>query len=174
MKMYRVGKGDEAWKRAILQTFLAALGVFMVAGLIAVLGGYVVGFLPLLALMASMIIFVLGLAYLLGLYEGMSPRFRIKGDIWGPFTYGLLGMQCSIPLAAGALLGIGSGTVGLLGALAFSLGIALPYGIASFTAKGFLRFIEDREGILRRIGGLALVILALYISLENMGIISLT
>ncbi|MCE4625001.1 MAG: thioredoxin domain-containing protein [Desulfurococcales archaeon] len=106
---------------------------------------------------------------------GVSTKRGLTGF---SFLYGLLAVQCSFPLVAGALLLVASGglKVGAASLTAFTLGISLPVGIAVWASQreevaGLLNKLSGEEA--RRFSYLFLGVMGLVLLLYSLNVIVL-
>ncbi|MEB3773596.1 MAG: thioredoxin domain-containing protein [Desulfurococcales archaeon] len=128
----------------------SAAGVGAVGLLFLILGDRVAGISNMLMPAAGLAILASGiLGYMdIPAFINMGASTR-RGILGFSFLYGLLSVQCSFPLVAGALMIIAAGglSTGLPSLIAFSLGVSLPVGLA-ITASSYqgLRRAMERLG----------------------------
>ncbi len=113
----------------------AAAGGVVISLLFLAFGRILAGAGTILALTAGIVLAAAGLLELLGVpsYTGVKT-LRGRGVIAMSFLYGVLSLQCSLPLVAGALFSIASSGLleeGLVKAGAFILGLSLPPALAA-------------------------------------------
>ncbi len=163
---------------AALKAFLAAAaGTLVIGSFFLVLGDLASGVAEVLLPAAALLLVGAGvLGYLeVPTFINMSVKSR-RGITGFSFIYGLLAVQCSLPLVASALMIIASGGLetGVPSLLAFSLGIAAPVGLAVYaTQKGrlgtLLERLSSREA--RRITHLVLAFMGAILLFYSLGMI---
>ena len=132
----------------------------------------------LLPVLAALIL-ASGITSLLGVpFELRALVSSHRGGLLGFCTvYGVLAVQCNLPIVTGALLMIASSQTisqGLVTLLSFSLGISLPLAIIVFVASKMpekLGRLERYSGILNRIGGGVLILAGMVLLLYTYGFI---
>ncbi|MCE4615729.1 MAG: thioredoxin domain-containing protein [Aeropyrum sp.] len=123
----------------IISPFTAALGALAMGGLFLALGAYFPWIGSAFLAAAGVLLFGAGLLELSGIPTHISMALRMKGGLpTFSFLYGLLAVQCSLPLVTGALFIIASGGLGygVYALIAFATGIALPV-LAAILASNF-------------------------------------
>lgn len=116
-----------------------------------------------------------GVSSLLGLPVEMPSSRRIRSGSLAVFCglYGLLALQCSLPMVVGALLLVlGSGGLGkgLVVLLAFSLGLSLPLSAALYLGPR-MAALAGRVEVLERAGGAVMVLAGVVLLAHSLGLI---
>ncbi len=146
-------------------------GVLLMGVLFALLGSLAAGLQRLLMPTIAAAIVAAGLASMLGVPIEIeaSPRLRRGGLLGFCTVYGLLAVQCSLPLVVGSLL-LAAGTGGVAGlavAASFALGVSVPLAVSVYAVSRlggeFVSRILARNRLLNLLGGLVLVASGLYL-----------
>ncbi len=153
----------------------ATLGALAIAAAFAVLGGVVAGLQQALTMVMGFAVIAVGLAALLGVpVEFGSARLRRAGLLGFCGAYGVLALQCTLPLVAGALLlaaGAGSVAKGLVVALSFAVGMggaltATTLAVARL-GRSFAERIMAKSQLFNRIAGLVMLVAGLLLIVYN-------
>ncbi len=121
----------------------------------------------------------LGLGLVLGVpMEAATARIARKGLLGFCTLYGLLSLQCTLPLVAGALLlalGAGSLALGAGVALGFALGLGGSLGAVLYASSRMGAVIANKllakTDLLNRIGGLVMMAAGVYLLLYVNGLV---
>jgi cytochrome c biogenesis protein CcdA/thiol-disulfide isomerase/thioredoxin len=154
-------------------------GVLSMGLLFAVLGSVAASIQRLLLPTVAAAITAAGLASLLGVPIEIeaSPRLRRGGLLGFCTVYGLLSVQCSLPLVVGSLL-LAAGTGGVAGvivAVSFALGVSLPLAVAVYAVSragaGFVNRILARNRLLNVLGGIVLAASGIYLLIYSISML---
>ena len=129
----------------------AAAGTLAVGVLFLALGAAAQSVNRILLPVASLTLLAAGILGYMGVPTFLNIGISTKRGLTGfSFLYGLLAVQCSFPLVAGALLLVASGGLktGAASLIAFTLGISLPVGIAVWASQK-----ERVERLLNKLSG---------------------
>ncbi len=148
---------------AILCSLAATGGVIAVSLCFLALGGVVQAVQWVLLPVVGGVIAAAGAASLLGV-PSFIGGFRLRGRGFVGFcsVYGLLAVQCNLPIVIGALLLVAAGglVAGAAGAISFALGVGLPLGVlvyASSKARSIVEKLTKRSRLLEVVGGLVMI-----------------
>jgi cytochrome c biogenesis protein CcdA/thiol-disulfide isomerase/thioredoxin len=125
------------------------------------------------------VVVAIGLATILGVPVELPMLLgrRPLGLVGFCALYGVVAIQCSLPLVAGALLLAASSaaTIPLLVATAFALGASVPLSLAVYLVPRFGRSVAERINVnsflLYRLSGIVLVAIGLTITMYSLGAI---
>lgn len=155
----------------------AAAGALGVGALFMVAGEAVAEASELLLPTAALVLVTAGLLELMGVPAFINVNVK-TGRSLTSFTllYGVLAVQCSFPLVAGALFLVASGGLesGLPALLGFALGISAPVGLAVWaSATGRLEGLVSRVSgeSFRRYASLALTLSGAFLLVYSIGLI---
>ncbi|AEM39290.1 cytochrome c biogenesis protein transmembrane region [Pyrolobus fumarii 1A] len=158
----------------------AAAGGALALGMLFVIAGAVAANLQSLILPSiALAIVAAGIAMMLGVpMEFATMRARRAGLLGFCSLYGVVALQCTLPLVAGALLlAMGAGDIlrGVLVALAFALGLGASLGGVMYASSRlgaeFARKLVARSTLLNRIGGLVMVAAGAYLLAYALGVV---
>jgi cytochrome c biogenesis protein CcdA/thiol-disulfide isomerase/thioredoxin len=159
-----------------LASFAGVLGMGL---LFAVLGTVAASVQKLLLPTVAAAIIAAGLASMLGVPVEIeaSPRMRRGGLLGFCTVYGLLSVQCSLPLVVGSLLlaaGAG-GAAGFIVAASFALGVSVPLAVAVYAVSrvgaGFVNRILARNRLLNILGGIVLAASGAYLLIYSISLL---
>ena len=150
---------------------VASIGALGIAALFAILGGVAASLQSILMTVMSFVVIAVGLATALGVpMEAGTLRIRRLGLLGFCGAYGILALQCTLPLVAGALLlaaAAGSLARGLAVALGFALGLGVTLtGVTYATVRfgsGLANKLVAKSELLTRIGGLVMFAAGLFL-----------
>lgn len=154
---------------------VATLGALAIAAAFAVLGGVAAGLQQALSMVMGFAVIAVGLAALLGVpVEIGSARLRRVGLLGFCGAYGVLALQCTLPLVAGALLlaaGAGSIAKGLVVAASFALGMggaltATTLAVARL-GRSFAERLMAKSQLFNRVAGLVMLVAGLLLIVYN-------
>lgn len=158
--------------RCSLCAVLAAVGVLIAGAVAGLLGAGATATLPVLTKVFAILLFAIGLSSILDLPMGSPKGLGRKGGFYGAcITFGLLSVQCSLPLVLGALLAIASSQDVVFNAvkvLLFSSGLAIPFGATlALLSRGVLdvKRLRRRISAFHKVGGFVLVGLSIVLLL---------
>ncbi len=157
----------------------AAAGALGIAALFVAAGAVAAGVQNLLVPMVASAVIAVGVAALLGVpMEFGSLRARRGGLLGFCGLYGVLALQCTLPLVAGALLlamGTGNLVTGGLVALSFAAGLGVSLSATLYAAttlgSGFVNRLLAKSDLLNRIGGAVMVAAGVYLLAYNLGLV---
>ncbi|MET1101047.1 MAG: thioredoxin domain-containing protein [Pyrodictiaceae archaeon] len=147
---------------------LIIMGVLSIGVLFSLAGSLVMEFSSLVVLVSGAALLSIGFSSILGVSMDVSPAFVSRTSL--PvfcFLYGLLVVQCNLPLVIAALLVMMSPSSlldGLLRAISFAIGVAVPVALALFSRERVSPVISRalaRHMLLSRIGGIVLLAIGL-------------
>ncbi len=157
----------------------AFAGSFAFAAVFALAGTVVTLFQQALIPVVASAVIGLGFASLTGVPAEFNALLKTRGRGVAGFctVYGVLAVQCNLPLVVGALLlaaGAG-GSGGLVVAAAFAAGLAVPLGLALLAASrlgpGVLSGVLRRTRLLNLVGGSVLVAAGVYLLAYGLGLV---
>lgn len=155
-------------------------GVVAVASLFAVVGALIAGVQQVLLPAVAVAIMAAGAAAILGVPVELEGLFKTRrGGIVGfCAAYGLLAVQCSLPLVAGSLLlvaGAGAGLSSLIVAVSFALGISVPLAAVLYVVSRVGSRVVDRvmrhNRLLNIVGGVVLFLSGILLLAYSIGLI---
>ena len=159
----------------------AALGVMAIGGLFLVASGLASSLQHVLLPVVALAIVAAGLASLLGVpveLQGLIGGKR-RGLIGFCTVYGLLAVQCNLPIVVGVLLliaGLGLSAAGLAALAALMVGSGVPLALVMWAvSRGGASIAErllQRNELLSRIGGGVLLAAGLYLLLYSFQLIA--
>ncbi|GBF08307.1 thioredoxin [Aeropyrum pernix] len=160
----------------ILAPMLAALGAASIGALFLGLGSVLEPFRQALLFSASIVLVSAGILELMGIPTYTAIRIRSGGGLFGfSLLYGVLSVQCSLPLVLGGLLLVAGGGLeaGLISLAAFSIGIGMPVAIAVTAVRTGIARVQGILGSARllKAGYLAVSIGGVYMLAYSLGVI---
>jgi cytochrome c biogenesis protein CcdA len=156
------------------------VGVLAVALLFVVASTAIVHIQQVLLPVIAAAIIAAGISSLVGAPIELEGLFRVRrGGIVGfCAAYGLLAVQCSLPLVAGSLLlvaGAGAVTSSIIVAVSFALGISVPLAAALYAASragsSLLERVMEKNRLLNIVGGLVLSSSGVFLLAYSLGLI---
>jgi len=174
----RGGGGEELGTPAAVKAFAAAAaGTFVIGLAFLLLGDLATGVNQVLLPAAALVLVGAGvLGYMdVPTFVNIGVRSR-RGLVGFSFIYGVLAVQCSLPLVASALMIVASGGLetGLPSLLAFTLGIAAPVGLAVYAVQHerlarAMQRLTSKDA--RRLTFLVLAFMGVILLLYSLGLI---
>ncbi len=162
----RLGLGE-----CTLCGIVAAAGALAIAALFAFMGSLAASLQSTLMTVMAFVVIAVGLATALGVpMEAGTLRVKRLGLLGFCGAYGILALQCTLPLVAGALLlaaAAGSLVRGLGVALSFALGLGVTLTGVTYATVRFGSSLADRlvakSELLTRIGGVVMFAAGLFL-----------
>ncbi len=156
------------------------MGVLAVASLFIVASALVASIQQVLLPVIAAAIIAAGVSSIAGAPIELEGLFKVKrGGIAGfCAAYGLLAVQCSLPLVVGSLLLVASAGIGLssvIVAVSFALGISTPLAIVVFAVSragaGLVEKMMAHNRLLNIIGGFVLSVSGIFLLAYSLGLI---
>lgn len=167
--MSRGGEVHGYGKRALGCSIAVATGVLGVSAGFIVFTSLFSGLQKVLLPLAALVIALAGFMGLLGVPAELGGSIRGKRGFYVfCFLYGLLAVQCNLPLIAGALfLAASSLALGSWASVAaLALGMSIPLSLVVYLSGrtgGMLRNIEDKLPMIKRVGYVFMVLAGIYL-----------
>jgi len=172
------GEGEALGATAAVKAFAAAAaGTFLIGVAFLLLGDLAAGVNQVLLPAAALVLVGAGvLGYMdVPTFVNIGVKSR-RGLVGFSFIYGVLAVQCSLPLVASALMIVASGGLesGLPSLLAFTLGIAAPVGLAVYAVQHerlarAMQRLTSKDA--RRLTFLVLAFMGVILLLYSLGLI---
>jgi len=147
-----------------LCAILAAVGILTIGVVVGVLGAVAAAILPIVTKVFAFLLFSIGLASILELPMGVPRGLgRGKGFYSLCLSFGVMSIQCSLPLVVGSLIAIASSYnvwFNLAKLALFSLGFVAPLGVTVFlTSRGVVNTqrLKEKLPLFHKVGGLVLI-----------------
>ncbi len=169
-------QGTVARTRAAIAAFTAAmLGAAGIGLIFLLLGNAAAGLGEVLTLAAGVAVTAAGVLGVLGVPIHLSlPASSGRGIVGFSLLYGVLAVQCSLPLVLGALLLVaGAGAGGLLPLVGFTLGIAVPVGAVVLLAGRWSKLSMLSSTSIVRYGYMLVALSGAVLLAYTMGVVSL-
>ncbi|MCE4610900.1 MAG: thioredoxin domain-containing protein [Desulfurococcales archaeon] len=158
------------WSLEVLA--LSALGAAAAAGLFVAAGSAFTTLQAIAPAAAGATLTVAGLLEYAGVASYIYAPWAGRGRRLGYVIYGLLAVQCSLPIVAGAMLAAASGSlIGLASLTAFSLGIALPAAASTLSANLAVKLSRLGSSEARRVLGAIIAAAGLILLASSLGLV---